>query len=362
MPEKLVQIMSVNDLKPGMILGDDVFNTVGLRLLAKGTTLNERSIAKLHMYEIDYVYIVEEVSIEYARKHEPKVVKSRSIKKLNAFKAFKSSYSKGVNQLHYHIVDIGEGKNISISELFTISEDMLSMMETKSDLFAFLHNLRMVDDYTYTHSVNVSLLCNIFGQWLGLRGEDLKNITVAGLIHDIGKTKVDIEILNKPGKLNDDEFEHIKKHTVYGFRMVEKQNIDKNIKMAVLMHHEKYDGSGYPLGAKGDQINDFAKIVAISDIYDAMTSNRSYRERFCPFKVIENFERECYGKLDTKFLLSFLQNIAYNYLNCWVRLSSGEEGEIVFINTQQLSRPIVRVDNTLLDLRVEKDLFIEEII
>mgnify|MGYP000892881401 CR=1 FL=1 len=362
MSEKLVQIVSVSDLKPGMILGEDVFNSVGLRLLTSGTVLNDKNIAKLHMYGIDYVHIVEEFSIEYARKNEHEVLKSQSIRKLKTFKAFEKSYNHGVNQLHNHIVDIGEGKSINISELFSISEDMMATMESKRDLFAFLHNLRMVDDYTYTHSINVSLLCNIFGQWVGLSGEDLKNITVAGLIHDIGKTKIDPAILNKPGKLTPEEFEEIKKHTVYGFRMVEKQNIDKNIKMAVLMHHEKFDGSGYPLGAKGEQINDYAKIVSIADIYDAMTSNRSYREKFCPFRVIESFEQESYGKLDTRFLLEFLKNIAYNYLNCWVRLSTGEEGEIVFINSHHLSRPIVRVDNTLIDMSEEKDLFIEEII
>lgn len=361
MSESFAQTISIEDLRPGMVLAEDVLSSVGLRLLTKGTELNEKTIVKLDMYGIDYVLIREDVMIQYTKKIK-KEVKSKSIKKMEEFKAFQNSYGKGINELHNHIVDIGEGKNIDISDLFSISKDMMSIMESKSDIFAFLHNLRNTDDYTYTHSVNVSLLCNIFGQWIGYRGEKLKNLTIAGLIHDIGKTKIDTRILNKPAKLTDEEFEEIKKHTVYGFRMLEKQNIDKNIKLAALMHHEKYDGTGYPLGAKGNQINDFAKIVAISDIYDAMTSNRAYRERFCPFEVIETFEKECYGKLDTKFLLSFLQNIAYNYLNCWVRLSTGEEGEIVFINSQHLSHPIVRIDNTMVDLKQEKDIYIEEII
>ncbi|NLK22315.1 MAG: HD-GYP domain-containing protein [Epulopiscium sp.] len=361
MAEEFKQIISAADLKPGMILAEDVFSLTGLRLLVGGTELNEKNINKLRIYNIDYVFINEKVSIGYMRR-EPKEVDSRSIKKAEAFNTFKSSYETNLDALHNHIMDIGEGKTINISELFTMSKDMIDILESKSDIFAFLHNLRSGDDYTYTHSVNVSLLCNIFGQWLGIYGEELKNLTVAGLIHDIGKTKIDTKILNKPGKLTPEEFEEIKKHTIYGFRMIESQDIHNDIKMAVLMHHEKYDGTGYPLGARENQINDFAKIVAIADIYDAMTSDRSYRERFCPFKVIETFEQEAYGKLDTKFLLSFLKNIAYNYLNCWVRLSTGEEGEIMFINSNNLSRPIVRVDNALVDLRDERDLFIDEII
>ncbi len=361
MSQAVTQTISSDDLMPGMVLAEDVFSSVGLRLFKQGTELDDKSIAKIRLYDIDYVLIYEDVNIDYVKVKETEV-ESKSIRKMQEFKAFKSSYTKNVNTLQDYITHIGEGKNVSITDLFSISQEIVSEVQTKSDILAFMHNLKLSDDYTYTHSVNVSLLCNIFGQWLGFDKEKLKNITVAGLIHDIGKVKIDPNILNKPGKLTPEEFEEIKKHPVYGYRMVQNQDIHRDIKLAVLMHHEKYDGTGYPTGAKSNQINEFAKIVAIADIYDAMTSNRSYRDRFCPFKVIQTFEQECYGKLDTEFLLIFLKNIAYNYLNCWVRLSSGEEGEIVFINQNNLSRPIVSIDNVLVDLSNEKDLTIEELI
>lgn len=361
MAEAFVQTISSDELKSGMVLAEDVFNSVGLRLLKKGTELNDKNIAKIRLYDVDYVLISENISIDHVKENDY-AIESKSIKKMQEFKVFNISYEKSIHSLQDHIMDIGEGKNVNLTDLFSISEEVMSAMSSKSDIMAFIHNLKIADDHTYTHSVNVSLLCNVFGQWLEFDKEKLKNITVAGLIHDIGKTKVDSKILNKPGKLTAEEFEEIKKHTIYGFRMIEKHDIDNDIKLAVLMHHEKYDGSGYPTGIRANQINDFAKIVSIADIYDAMTSNRTYRDRFSPFKVIQSFEQDCYGKLDTKFLLTFLKNIAYNYLNCWVRLSSGEEGEIVFINSNNLSRPIVRVDNTLVDLSNEKDLLIEEVI
>ena len=360
MSDRVAQTISTEGLKPGMVLAEDVFNSVGLRLFSEGTRLDDKSIAKIRMYEIDFVLIYEDVNIDYVKAKVE--VESKSIRKVHEFKAFKSSYIKNVNTLQDYLTTIGEGKNVSITDLFSLSQEIVSEVQTKRYILAFMHTLKVFYDHTYTHSVNVSLLCNIFGQWLGFDSEKLKNITVAGLIHDIGKIKVDPNILNKPGKLTPEEFEEVKKHPVYGYRMIEKTDMHKDIKLAVLMHHEKYDGSGYPTGAKGNQINDFAKIVAIADIYDAMTSNRSYRDRFCPFKVIQTFEQECYGKLDTKYLLIFLKNIAYNYLDCWVRLSSGEEGQIVFINQNNLSRPIVSIDNVLVDLSMEKDLTIEELI
>jgi HD-GYP domain-containing protein (c-di-GMP phosphodiesterase class II) len=125
-----------------------------------------------------------------------------------------------------------------------------------------------------------------------------------------------------------------------------------------LEHHEKINGHGYPSGIKGGKINHFARIVAIADIYDAMTSDRSYRDKICPFDVLKTFEHECYGELDTKYLLLFLQNIAYTYVGTWVELSNKQKAEVVFINTNHLATPIVRVDNTFYDLTLRKDLSI----
>jgi HD-GYP domain-containing protein (c-di-GMP phosphodiesterase class II) len=129
------------------------------------------------------------------------------------------------------------------------------------------------------------------------------------------------------------------------------------------MHHEKMDGSGYPMGVKEEKIGNMAKIITICDIYDAMTANRVYRDRICPFEVIKTFETKVYGELDTKYLLLFLKNIAYTYIGHWVRLSDGTEAEVMFINGAQLSRPLVRTkDEKFIDLSVEKRLYIDSLI
>ena len=120
----------------------------------------------------------------------------------------------------------------------------------------------------------------------------LDTLTLCGLLHDIGKLKIPDEILNKPGKYTDEEFDLVKRHTKFGYELLKTLNIDPHIKKAALLHHERCDGSGYPLKATQKDLDDFSMVVAIADVYDAMTAARSYRAPLCPFQVIERFEQE----------------------------------------------------------------------
>lgn len=128
------------------------------------------------------------------------------------------------------------------------------------------------------------------------------------------------------------------------------------------MHHERIDGSGYPMGVKQNQLNDYSRLVAIADIFDAMTSNRSYRKRICAFDVIRNLEDNYYGQLDMQFLLTFTKNIAYSYVGSYVRLSTGQVGVVVFINPTDLSRPTVRLSKDVIDLSMKRDVKISDVL
>jgi HD-GYP domain-containing protein (c-di-GMP phosphodiesterase class II) len=163
--------------------------------------------------------------------------------------------------------------------------------------------------------------------------------------------------------LNEEEFENIKKHSIYGYRILEKQkNLDPRIKMVALLHHERCDGKGYPQRRKYDDIDYFTKLVAIADVYEAMTSSRKYRNKICPFEVVEMFEREGFQKFDPDLVISLLERIAQTQLNNVVKLSSGETGEIVFINRLSLARPILKVNDALIDLTDWPDLKIIEVL
>ncbi|NLL71319.1 MAG: HD-GYP domain-containing protein [Epulopiscium sp.] len=358
----LVRRILLEEAVPGMKVAQDILTDTGLILISQNTILKENHIDRLKLYRTPFISIYDSVSVQYERREWIDSTPIKSVQNIELFKKFRSVYENKQKEVENKLFDISEGEKTNGDELFSISQDIYSLIHSKSELFSFLHHMRSNNDFTYNHSVNVSLICNLFGQWLGLEEESLKNLTIAGLLHDIGKMKVDPQILNKPSKLTSEEFEEIKKHSIYGFEILQKQAMPDEVKIAVLQHHERFDGSGYPAGASNEEIHIFAKIIAIADVYDAMTSKRPYRDKFSPFKVIQTLEKEGYGKLDTKFLMLFLQNIAYYYLGSWVQLSTGEQGEIVFIHPNHLSTPIVRVDQVLRDLKNEKEIEIEAII
>jgi HD-GYP domain-containing protein (c-di-GMP phosphodiesterase class II) len=257
---------------------------------------------------------------------------------------------------------VNEGEPINEDDLYEVTTVLVDSLRSKSDLFNYMYHLRQEDDYTYTHCLNVSVLANIFGHWLHLEENQIKELTITGLLHDVGKIKIDLQLLNKPGKLTKDEFDIIKKHSTFGYETIKDQKINRDIKNGVLFHHEKIDGSGYPLGIKGEQIPLYAKIISIVDIYDAMTSKRSYHDKYSPFRVIRMFEQESYGLLDTKLLFVFLENIAHNYLGKDILLSTGDKARIIFIHNQAPSRPIVQVNEKMLDLMFEPNITIDQIL
>ncbi len=345
----------------GMELADDVIYLNGLLLFPKGTILTERHILKLNLYKIRFVYIkdfIQEPTFSTTPSKQPLADQ----RKHENFVTFSKEYEVQETKIKDQLTRISDGHSIKITDLFSISSKLIQELGSQSDLFNHLCHIKTSDDITYAHCLNASMLCNIFARWLHFSDTDVEALTVAGLLHDIGKTKINSNLLNKPGKLTNEEFEIIKKHPNIGYDMIKNRNIHEGIKQAVLLHHEKMDGTGYPFGLSWDKIHPFAKIVSIVDIYDAMTSERTYHKRFSPFKVIRIFEEECYGILDTEYMFIFLEHIAHNYIGSRARLSTGEECEIKFIHSQSPSRPIVQIDSNIVDLRQENGVTIEEIL
>lgn len=353
----------IHKIQAGMVLADDIYTPKGLMLIPRLTEIDDKHIFRIKLYQISTVVIQtteDDVLDDHLIKEQ--LMNSFSSAVTQNFTDFKNRYALHHTKTVEKLNDISSGKPVDTNELYEVSEVLIDSLRTKSDLFNYMYHLREDDDYTYTHCLNVSILSNIFGKWLQLDEQQIKEVTISGMLHDVGKIMVDHDILNKPGRLTDEEFEHIKQHATFGFDAIKNQNISENIKNGVLMHHEKLDGSGYPLGLKDEQIPLYAKIIGIVDIYDAMTSNRSYHDKFSPFRVIKMFEEESYGLLDTKLLYVFLENIAYNYLGRDVLLSTGERARIVFIHNQSPSRPIVQVNQKMLDLMFEPDITIDEIL
>lgn len=343
----------------GMTVASDIFSSNDQLVIPKGTVLDDRMITRLRFYNI-YGLIIYRNNHDIDGKQESYIEMLRNTQE---FKKFNKTYVNTVNNVEKSFDGILAGEEeIDIDGMLAETERILSEGRNGAHIIEMLHGIRNYDDLTYVHSLNVSLICNLFAGWLKLSKEDTKALTLAGLLHDIGKMLIPKEIISKDGKLTEDEFNIVKTHSLRGYQALKDQPIDIRIKYAALMHHERCDGSGYPNGFKANQIDDFAKIIAIADVYDAMTSNRRYRNAICPFDVVENFERDGFLKFDPGYLMLFMERIVQSYIHNIVRLNDGREGEVIMINKLSLSRPVVKIGNGFVDLSKEHKLMIEEII
>ncbi len=359
----IIQIM-LHRVTLGMTLAEDVYRGSQL-LIPRGTIIDDEVLNILRYSSIVSVAVYgKDVSRQnMATLTLPVQTHSEKVRESKDFKEFEENFKEQTETFTYALNDIASrNKEVDIDDLFTSANEMMAGETNTYQLMDILSNIRYFDDSTYAHSLNVAMLANILGRWLKFSDEDLKLLTVAGMLHDIGKVLTPPEIIKKPGRLTREEFEIIKGHTTKGYKLLKEKGVSENIAQAALLHHEKCDGSGYPMGLKGYKINELAKLITIVDIYEAMTANRCYREGICPFAVIRMFEEEGYAKYDPKYLLPFLHGISDTYLHNTVLLSDNRKGEIILTNKTAVSRPSLLVDGEYLDLTLHPDLNIIEIL
>lgn len=357
--------LSTTQLTPGMVTAEDVFTYTNQLLIPRGSILTDKSITKLEFYSIINVKVEDDISKEYLRNPEvPEDISySEKIKKSPEFVEFKERFDAEVPKFQGILDSVALNKRpLNLDGLLDFTFNLLKCDSGYLSVFDMLHNMRQYDDMTYVHSINVALMCNVFARWLRMTEEETKLATLCGLLHDIGKVAVPEDIIKKPGKLTEGEYTLVKKHTLEGYNALKAQGAPIPIMNAALMHHERCDGSGYPFGIKNSKIDTFAKMVAIVDVYDAMTSARIYRGPMCPFKVVGIFEDECLQKYDTRFIMTFLENIVNTYMLNRVKLNDGRVGDVVFINRSSLANPTIKCGSEFIDLSAEPNLFIEAII
>ncbi|MBR1930745.1 MAG: HD-GYP domain-containing protein [Lachnospiraceae bacterium] len=352
------------ELVPGMKVAQNVLNFNRQLIVSQGTVLTDNLITKLDAYGILDVYIEEEPK-EPPQPVAPPHVSSYSerVKSSPVFQQFKEDYEHNIDSFRDAINNVVE-KNIQldVKKLLSDSLEVISNSNGQIGVLDMLHNMREYDDSTFAHCMNVGLICNVFANWLKMNEEEVELATACGLLHDIGKLLVPRSIITKPGKLSAEEYAAIQKHPVRGYDMLVEQNVDEHICNAALMHHERSDGTGYPGRLAGDQIDKYARIVAIADVYDAMTAARVYRGPMCPFRVIEIFESEGFQRYDVQYLLVFLENVVNTYLQNRCRLNNNQTGEIIYINREKFSRPVVKCGNQYLNLLEHPELSIVEIL
>lgn len=344
-----------------MITAEDIYTKDNHLVISKDTILTDKIITRLEFYSIIELSVY--ATPPQMEEIEEDTTYFERIKKSESFHRFHLAYQNTVNNFKESLDQlVSDQQDIETDRLLEDASKILIQCDSNIELFNMLHCIRDYDDTTYVHSLNVALICNIIGKWLHFGPEDLEIITLAGLLHDLGKLLIPNRIIAKPDKLTKEEFRMIKTHTIRGYNILKNKKLDPRIKHAALMHHERCDGSGYPYGFYAEQIDSFAKLVAIADVYDAMTCARVYRGPLCPFEVITLFETEGYTKYDPKYIMTFLEGIAQTYIHNTVKLNDGAVGEIVLINKMELSRPIIKVGDEFIDLNKRRDLQIVSLV
>ncbi len=350
-----VKSISIYELKPNMILAEDLILN-GLTLVAKEIALNNSMIKKiLEFYPSNTIYI-------YADEEEIIVPSSQNLREQSLIQT-ENVLNHFSNRIDNFLNSIEKNSEPDLTEIRTMSKEILDNLNDYGAILKSITNSRNIDEYLTRHCVNVALLSSMLGKWLNFSKKDLTLLTYAAFLHDIGKTKVNQTILNKPSKLTKLEFEEIKKHSVYSYELVRNiPYLDESVSLGVLMHHERLDGSGYPLDLKEDKINTFAKIIGITDMFDAMTSDKVYSKKQNPFEVLEIMQHDCIGLLDYNYLTTFIKQMPNYYTGEMVKLNNGSIGKIIKIDINNISKPLLSIDSNFIDLTLKKELFIIELL
>jgi len=340
-------LMKVDKLDIGMVLDKDVIDIkIGTILISKDTIMTRVLIDKLIRNDINEVFIKEEII--------PEGMRNESITK---------SYSKVEKSLDSIFDGIKDGEKIDTEKVVNDMTDFIDEISLERDILTQMRLLKKKDDYTFNHSLGVSILAISLGKWLNYSKEKIMDLSIAALFHDIGKLRVPDEIVTKPGKLTIEEYELMKKHSYYGYEILLKTGkFNNDILLGVLQHHEKMDGKGYPNSLTGDRIHEYAKIISICDIYHALISQRVYKDKENPLKVADYISEESFSSLDPHLVQLFLNNISRFYVGNKVLLSDGKTGTIVYINPQNKTKVIVKSDERFINYFYPQDVEIVEII
>ena len=357
------EFISTRILKEGMIIDQPITDVTGRVMIKKGVYLDAFQIKYLQDRGINGVYITDTLVPDEEKKptepekkvvipdHTKKVIARERVEdpqKVALSANVKQRVGEGVQYL-FNNTDSGS----FIEETHNIAKDLTDAIFENSAVAVDISMLKVSDEYTFKHSVDVATMSMIIAKKYGLTKEQVKEIGVAGLLHDVGKSKIPNEILNKPGRLNDREFQLMKHHSLYGYNILneKEEGFSKSIMAGVLQHHEKINGKGYPMGVGMDQIHLYARLIACADIFDALVTTRPYKEAFPKREAVEMI-MSMTGELDIKAIEAFLGSVILYPVDSVVSLSDGRDAKVVSNDPKYPLRPRVVVIETgeVLDL------------
>ncbi len=343
-----MRILSIDNIQKNMRLAKSVYTADGNVLLVEGARLTDERIEKLKQFGVSSLYVtnkwIGEIEVDDLITVETKNEATKISKEVMS--------------------NVEQNLPITSEKIHQIISDLIDELFLNRHIAFGLIEIRAMNDYHFSHNVAVCVLSLMTGIALNYNYSKLKLLGTGAILHDIGKAKIPLEILNKNRKLTTDEYAMMQKHSQIGYDILKECNDINSISAYVAwQHHERLDGSGYPLGLKGTEIHEFARITALADVYDAMSTDRVYRKRLLPHEVIEYLRDQERILFDPELTRVFLQNIAPFPIGSMVLLNGGEKGIVIKINKDFPARPVVKIifdqNGQLLKEPLEKNLKVD---
>jgi uncharacterized domain HDIG len=331
-----MRLVATKACPPGARLAKCIFNEQGLVLLGERVELTQSMLDRLISHGIHYIYIEDHRTDDIV---VPDLItdatRSRAIQELRT--QFRKIVDENIRSRGMASIQTGK-------HLRSLMELILDDLTRNKDALIMITNMSITDHYLFSHSLNVSMYATLLGMAMGMSKDELMVLGLGALLHDIGKMQLPLDLLYKPGKLTDDEFALVKQHAEIGFKLLKDiPNLPLISAHCAYQHHERVDGSGYPRGLKGDEIHEYAKLIGLCDVYDAMTSHRSYRSAHLPHDAMEMIYAVSGKHFEQEHIELFRSKVAIYPLGMTVKLSTGETGVVVDLNASCLHRPVVRV-------------------
>lgn len=343
-----MNLIFTRNLVPGMRTSDEVITEDGfIKLLPQGIVLTQAQIDKLQSWDLPSIPIDDNIEKPNGKSNPVYMTKTE----------FAKGYTETIDKIIHAFNHIRKFGEVPIAEMQELIDQKVFLLVETIDVLEHLYAIRSYSKDTFNHSLHVAIIAGILGKWCKYRGVALKNLILTGLLHDIGKLLVPLAILEKPARLSAEEFAVIKNHPQDAYQLIKAAPLSENIKRGIWQHHERLDGSGYPLGLSGDEICSEAKIIAIADTYDSLTSERVYRSKMTPFEALDILADNMFKKLDPAACLTFMDNMTNYLTGSRVILSSGEKAKIVKFSLRDrcFTKPVICTQNgKFLDLQKEK--------
>ncbi|MFC0187030.1 HD-GYP domain-containing protein [Fictibacillus aquaticus] len=328
-------------------LGDavdaDVYSADGRLLISKGTVLTDYHIEHLDKHQIAELSDHSEHTEEAASsEHQESVIQKLYEENMQL-----------IEGIFHNINDTGVLTEELFIEAASVQDDLILQLRDDRDFIQCILQKVAVDAYLFKHCLNVGIIARKIGELLSLPEEDQILLARMGLFHDIGKLKVDQNILNKPGKLTAEEFEEIKKHTKYGYDLLKDSPLDSIFLLSSLLHHERNDGTGYPGGIKGEKIPMLIQILSVADTFDAICSNRVYKGARSVFFAVDELVKEAEkGRLSENIILAFTAYLLQHEKGRLIQLKDDRTGRILHVHPDKPNRPVIVInDKQVLDLK-----------